>query len=145
MILKLAEYKDGKFEKFLELGKDFVFGGEYIFLTEKMTMLGVWGFGDLFSFRKDEKDPLNRFNNLFDGRTYGDGRFILVKSKIIDRFGKKIIMSQDDIFKYNKYYQKSCDFVNFHYWQETENEIKKNSNFKILGNLHENPELFSKI
>lgn len=78
MQLKLAEYKDGKFEKFLELGKDFVFGGEFILLTEKMTLLGVWGFGEPFSFKKDEKDPLSRFDGLFDGITYGNGRFVLI-------------------------------------------------------------------
>lgn len=145
--LKLARYdlETGKFERFLELGKDFVYGGDYILITEKMTMLGVWGFGDPFSFKKDQQDPLWRFNGLFNGRTYGEGRFVLVESKIIDRFGKKIVMSQDDVFKYNKHRQVSVSFDNFHYWQETESQIETNNKFKILGNLHENPELYEKI
>lgn len=79
MHLKLAEYnlETGEFEKFLELGKDFVYGGDYIFITEKMTMLGVWGLGEQFAFQKDKKDRLNCFDGLFDGMTYGGGRFVL--------------------------------------------------------------------
>ena len=90
MKLRLAEYKDGKFEKFLELG-DFLFGGDFIALTEKMTLLGVWGFDEQISFKKDQKDPLNRFDGLFDGRTYGEGRFVLISN-----IGK---IFQDDVLK----------------------------------------------
>ena len=165
--LKLGQYnKDGKFEKFLELGKDFVFGGDYILITEKMTMLGVCGLGDTFSFRKDKKDHLNRFNGLFNGRTYGNGHFVLIESaKAKDAKNKKIF--QDDIIS-TKYYENQSDLLSITKWGvcsdgeyvdqvycwtrgnysltdrggwhgESKNEIN------VIGNLHENPELFSKI
>ena len=148
MQLKLAEYKDGKFERFLELGKDFIYGGNYIVLVKEIP--AFLGFADLlgcdpYIFKKDEKDPLNRFGGIFNNRSYGEGRFILVESKIIDRLGKKITMSQDEIFSYNEYIQRACDFINFHHWQETEDQVERNPNFKILGNLHEQPELWGKV
>ena len=84
--LKLAEYnKDGKFQGFLELGKDFLFADYFIFIPK-------FGDGEYLDdrengdqadplgriYRRDKKDPLNRFNGLFDGITYGNGRFILI-------------------------------------------------------------------
>lgn len=77
MELKLAEYKDGKFKRFLELGTridNFGFCGEEIIIFD--TDCKEY---DFFSFKKDEKDPLNRFNGLFHGRTYGEGRFVLIE------------------------------------------------------------------
>lgn len=142
--LKLAEYNaEGKFERFLELGEGFLFGGNYIYL-DPLPELGEELFADDI-YRKDPKDPLKRFDGLFDGRTYGDGRFVLVESKMIDRYDKKIMMSQDDIFFYDKYIQKAVAFINFDDWLEIEKEAASNPNFKILGNLHENPELYEKI
>lgn len=85
MQLKLAEYnlETGKFERFLELGADdgFAYCGDYIFATwlRPEHELGEdYASYYLKRFDKDEKDPLNRFNGLFDGITYGDGRFILI-------------------------------------------------------------------
>jgi hypothetical protein len=41
MQLKLAEYKEGKFERFLELGKDFgYFGDHLIILNDEFLHLG---------------------------------------------------------------------------------------------------------
>ena len=90
--LKLAQYNsEGKFVGFLEIGKDFVYGGYYILITEKMTPLGVLGFADACSFDRDEKDPLNRFDGLFDGRTYGKGRFVLEINNRFNVYTKTVI------------------------------------------------------
>jgi len=82
MKLRLAEYKDGKFERFLELGKDFLYGGDFIIFTRSSGYFFIdtacQEYREQF---KDQKDPLNRFNGLFDGRTYGKGRFVLVKDE----------------------------------------------------------------
>ena len=150
MQLKLAEYKDGKFERFLELGKDFVYGGNFVCVYPQTALQAIrkctiFSSDNFYKFEKDEKDPLNRFGGIFNNRSYGEGRFVLIESKIIDRLGKKIIMSQDEIFSYNEYIQRACDFINFHYWQETEDQVERNPNFKILGNLHEQPELWEKV
>ena len=78
--LKLAEYdlKTGKFERFLELGKEFTYGGDYIIIASvvnnRANLLGT--------FNLDKKDPLNRFNGLYDGFTYGNGRFVLMESDL---------------------------------------------------------------
>jgi hypothetical protein len=88
MQLKLAEYKDGKFERFLELGKDFVFGGEYIIITglnlDKLREDPRYydldtDLTNISIYPLDKKDPLNRFDGLFDGRTYGGGGFVLLR------------------------------------------------------------------
>jgi len=91
--LKLAEYnKDGKCERFLEVGKDFLFGEEVLFLpygdysNRKNVSYGVSPKPDAIYFApvricyRDQKDPLNRFDGKFDGRTYGDGRFVLIEN-----------------------------------------------------------------
>ena len=36
---------------------------------------------ETFDIFKDERDPHKRFEGLFDGRTYDDGRFILVTNE----------------------------------------------------------------
>jgi len=88
MKLRLAKYKNGKFERFLELTDAdlFVSPSGMIefekegFLLGKDSILVLSMFGGFNSdyYNKDEKDPLNRFNGLFDGRTYGDGKFVLI-------------------------------------------------------------------
>jgi hypothetical protein len=86
--LKLAEYdlKTGEFQGFLELGKDFLFADYFIFIPK-------FGDGEYLDnrengdqadplgriYRRDEKDPRNRCNGIFDGLTYGDGRFTLIE------------------------------------------------------------------
>ena len=56
-------------KKFL-LGKDFVgFRYNVAYEGERLEV-----------FKKDEKDPLNRYNGLYDGFTYGNGRFVLMES-----------------------------------------------------------------
>jgi len=148
MQLKLAEYnlKDGKFEKFLELGRDFVFGGEFILFVERADIQDAIQLPDYISKKDfyfiDEKDPLNRFNGLFDGRTYGEGRFVLIRG------------DEDDIYHFvfpyrgshainfevreNKYFPKSQKISAQNTWESAKEA-------KITGNLHENPELWEKI
>ena len=90
--LKLAEYnKDGKFQGFLELCKiqllvNYNFEieiDEEGFLFGKDCIIKIsYGFdclSDIKTFYKDKKDPLKRCNGIFDGLTYGEGRFILIE------------------------------------------------------------------
>ena len=91
--LKLAEYdlKTGKFQGFLKLCKTKLIVNynfeieidEEGFLLGKDCIIKIsHGFdclSDIETFYKDKKDPLNRLGGLFDGRTYGDGRFVLIK------------------------------------------------------------------
>jgi hypothetical protein len=103
--LKLAEYdlKTGKFLRFLEIGKDFGYFGCYLTVegiyesknlqdSEHATFAHVGsieqkqcdssqeGIEESYSIiRQDETDPLNRFSGLFNGKTYGKGRFVLIQ------------------------------------------------------------------
>lgn len=123
--LKLAEYdlKTGKFEQFFNLGLNdpYSFG----FYGDMITVYYSW-IGESFSYDLDEKDPLNRFNGRFDGRTYGEGRFVL------------IINNQDNINKNIEYDGYEDVFI---YTLGTDIE----TNFIEPENLHENPELYEKI
>ena len=141
MEIKLAEYKDGKFERFLELGKDFLFGGDFIALTEKMTLLGVWGFGEQISFKKDQKDPLNRFDGLFDGRTFGEGRFVLIHQA--GDFYEDSIIDDGLCGSYSVdikllEWGRNGGFVN-----QNSGELLSLDGSKYLGNIHQNPEMLS--
>lgn len=125
--LKLAEYdlKTGEFVRFHNLERfGFVYGGSFI------NFDGCHLYYDI-----DEKDPLNRFYGHFDGRTYGEGRFVLVESQMI---GDNVLMTQDDIFTDRQYPQKTITFNNFQYWEARERN-GENEGFKILGNLQEKP------
>lgn len=131
--LKLAEYKDGKFERFLELGKDFGYFGDSISVYHEIN---IWneecrkvyrGRVDGLLAAKDEKDPLNRFDGLFDGRTYGEGRFVLIENNQDDIYKCQIASDEEIRASYRR--------DGFYTW---ENRI-------LIGNLHKNPELFLKI
>jgi len=83
-------------------------------------------------YNKDKKDPLNRFDGLFDGRTYGEGRFVLILN-----IGE---VFQDDVLESR--------------WLGGDLEVASNQPDEdkyyflpneVIGNLHENPELFLKI
>lgn len=121
--LRLAQYSaEGKFEKFLELGEDFVYGGNYISLNSDLVVKnGRWE--PIRVFFKDEKDPLNRFNGLFNGRTYGNGKFVLIENKLRR---KKIEIGEGEW---------DDEFV----WGSAE------TNSFSFKNLHQNPELWEKI
>lgn len=147
--LKLAEYEDGKFKKFLELGKDFLFGGNYIYLDAVCSNLfdeeikEEYGNQSSYQclhelghelytteiFKKDQKDPFHRFNGLFDGRTYGDGRFVL------------IVDNEDDVERADIDGAMGIYTVGF---------LRNVSNSYVfigetLGNLHQQPELWEKV
>lgn len=91
MEIKLAEYKDGKFNRFLEqsklesqtffdqegmddnidiLSNGFLLGANYIQIVSRDKDFDICS----EEYKLDEKDPLNRF----DGITYGNGRFVLI-------------------------------------------------------------------
>lgn len=130
--LKLAEYdlETGKFVRFLELGNDFLFGGDIIVFHNPSSQ-NNYKYVDCkglthIDYKKDEKDPLNRFDGLFNGRTYGKGRFVL------------IINNQDNINKNIEYDGYEDVFI---YTLGTDIE----TNFIEPENLHENPELYEKI
>ena len=145
--LKLAEYKDGKFERFLELGKDFLFGGDSIIVSGCSVEELIEYMDPIFKkdyFKRDEKDPLNRFNGLFDGRTYGNGRFVLIKD---DEDTRKeyfpIIYYADGRSKINFYIDPTS--LNAAFNPEISETKIIRGDFRILGNLHENPELWEKV
>lgn len=173
MNLKLAQYnlETGKFEKFLELGKDFLFGGDFIVKASVAQfpdgiIVRSWYVNEHFTYKKDEKDPLNRFDGLFDGITYGNGEFVLEK-KIKDRYYSKYSYAPDtwqsDVLHYRKASdQRSIDekmvealptdyflkqfqrteetvLARFFNWVDSENDIL------FHKNLHENPELWEKV
>lgn len=149
MKMKLADYgTTGKFERFLELGtgllnknlkykdsafqKDFndgvncnfLFGGDCIIILYQEFHNGSKSI-DGFRFDRDEKDPLNRFNGLFSGRTFGEGRFVIVIDDCDDvrTPSYTIVTSSTPERPYSHTFLKG----------------------EVMGNLHQNPELFSKL
>jgi len=161
MKLRLAEYEDGKFERFLEL-EEFLLGNKKLVFLDSEDADADYYYGK--SFTLDEKDPLNRFNGLFDGRTYGEGRFVLVEGLgIKDRHDKEIYI--DDILaKYTTLTQDSFlvrgnrthntgyeggNFYGINLYYHTTSAIFDSEDIdlrsQILGNLHENSELWEKV
>lgn len=158
--LRLAKYKDGKFLRFLELGKGFGYFGDYIYVDPNHVTEKEYQFNYFFPYEmsngdceeyyaplyfKDEKDPLNRFNGLFDGRTYGDGEFVLV----FDKYGRWT----DDIFFLEAFkrhvFIRACDGLTSRIKEtgKSNHETRWYNHVldKLVGNLHENPELFQKV
>ena len=134
--LKLAKYnEEGKFEKYLELGKDFMFGGfsihlQYVYIPPMNDEDRINGIipdmeADFSRWLLDEKDPLNRFNGLFNGRTYGGGMFVLIHD------------NQDD-------FKVVCNSPIAPFYDPPSIEQQYESKERIF-NIHENPELWSKI
>ena len=131
MQLKLAEYNsEGKFERFLEIGKDFGYYGNYINIkiVTNLTKITLRFNGDPntdvvqtlpkdFKFTLDIKDPLNRFDGLFNGFTYGNGRFVLEVNNRFNVYTKTVIAMKKGL----------------------------RSTKKLIGNLHKNPELYEKV
>jgi hypothetical protein len=154
--LKVAEYnKDGKFQGFLELCKTqllvnynfeieideegFLFGKDCIIKISH----GFDCLSNIETFYKDEKDPLKRFNGLFDGRTYGEGRFVLIQDEDFGVYEQKFFDKKHEEFGYglNLKGNISCTFKNASSF--TGNVYSTSP--KLIGNLMENPELYEKI
>lgn len=139
--LKLAEYdrKTAKFKRFLELDriededennptfgyfKDYVkiYWYDYPVLHSEFKQ-------DIFEL--DQKDPLNRFNGLFDGRTYGEGRFVLIQN-------------DEDSYATNYLCMKP-------FKAEIAGEVIDTSQIKEVEiyagkiNIHQNPEFYEKL
>ncbi len=173
MELKLAEYKNGKFERFLELGKDFVYANDYILVDGKFnkpyeewlscpTCLRSYGFAtpitlQEFKFEKDKKDPLNRFNGSFNGRTYGEGRFVLIKGFRDYEYPNTLSLAhyQDSFYEGEKLLRFAEEiseegFFQSYYFECKENKDRYYGHFDFslshpTGNLHESPELWEKV
>ena len=192
----LEAKKIGKFERFLELGNGFGYFGESIGIFEKPHNISFKGNGNagwqaprLQIFNKDEKDPLRRFNGLFDGRTYGEGRFVLIRGfeyirgLADDEFSSDELKErglygeffwQDEIFgryflnreqeemedidilsvlkcagNYYGSYPDAFEFPKLRNYCESGALSILNDKFpsplELLGNIHENPELYEKL
>lgn len=132
--LKLAEYdlKTGKFKKFHNLERfGFVYGGDFI------NFDGCHMYSDI-----DEKDPLNRFDGLFDGRTYGAGQFVLIKDNLDDVYkteGKSIGST------FEKEYRETFNIFEVEKGELEEYLTAYRPTKKVVGNLHDNPKLWNKI
>ncbi len=145
MQLKLAEYnlETVNFEKFLELGKHFGYFGNYIRVISEWEMgqpeEGSYTDCPTQAYLLDEKDPLNRFSGLFNDRSYGNGRFILIQDKqdivdIVETKRNKIkgyCLEGMQRFKYEEPFISIYDEFGVEYLDSK--------------NLHENPELWEKI
>jgi hypothetical protein len=164
--LKLAEYnlETGKFERFLELdchnsdeGKTFSFNQDYIETTDYDNICQETYCAKTYDYTLDKKDPLNRFNGLFDGRTYGEGKFVLIEAMdfegtilwlddIYETYGRYSVLKYDNylnefVFSHSlKVFSKSpaifCCGIS---------EIIETAGAEYIGSLHENPELWEKV
>lgn len=151
--LRLAEYdlETGKFVRFLELGKDFVYGGDFVGVYPQTALQAIrkctiFSSDNFYKFEKGETDPLNRFNGLFDGRTYSNGQFVLIRSVHAGFYEDSII--DDNMGVSEKIdlrlliWGKRGGFINI-YSEELLSFDEDTAEY--LGNLHENPELYEKI
>lgn len=140
--MKLAEYdlKTGKFLRFLKLVKtklsvnydhEIVIEEEGFLLGRDSIVTLQNGFDCLSEIKtvlKDKTDPLNRFNGLFNGQTYGEGRFVLTSQLLRKYWQDSVVRTESG----------NVILVN-------EGLVKQNLVDFQLGNLHESPELFEKI
>jgi len=175
MKLKLAEYdlKSGKFLEFMEIGDtraySFIYGGRFVQVSSPPKRGNLArGDGSKRNYYRDETDPLNRFDGLFNGRTFGEGKFVLMKGeyKSVGSYddNHKLVVWQDDVWLWEHckksalYLVKDCgnldlDVHGDEAWKmRTDYEITENINIledcrkaKRVGNLHEQPELYKKI
>lgn len=148
MKLKLAEYKDGKFERFWNLPdfgyyEDFVSISNTTIDTERAKKEIEAGY-KATGFQRDEKDPLSRFDGLFDGITYGQGRFVLEINNCFN------IYERTAVFKdFSKLHEYSFNQYLYNTKPEMENLFLKNFLYfypiSQVGNIHQNPELWEKV
>jgi len=154
MNLKLAEYKNGKFLRFLELGldKEFMYGGSHIALNWQSDVLNIDPPYDRMSFSKDETDPLERFNGLFDGRTYGEGKFVLIlDTNHTPEDPREDTIWQDDIAIFGtrevKKYELIKQSIAGYHFNCFESNGKRRDGWihSAVGNIHQSPELFKEL
>lgn len=170
MELKLAEYKDGKFERFLELGSDFVFGGDFILFhnPEEFSYKNYLNDPSVINttilasnhcqvkFFKDKKDPLNRFGGAFNGKTYGDGKFVLFKKLItsVEQWDYDFVARENPDPKEQNVFIRfdglKCKIRNNWFYHDVAVHPYffldwVNSDEKVIGNIFENPELWEKV
>lgn len=145
--MKLAEYdlETGKFKHFLELGKDFLYGGDSIVLVNRKKfpdgiIVDRWFYGEEHLTKKENKDPLNRFNGLFDGRTYGEGRFVLIYGIKQSAYYNNQIKWCDEVIVGHSSWGISDPLILNIYHLFDDSICGENK-----GSLHENPELFQNI
>lgn len=105
--LRLAKYKEGKFSKFIDIGEDFVYGGDFLALKEEERLPYI----DIYCpDTTKECHTMMLLDGRFKSRTFGDGTYVL------------IVDNQDNVYKKG---------------------VRK-SKKSLLGNLHENPELYER-
>jgi len=157
--LKLAEYKDGKFEGFLKLKEAKLYNMALGHPHKRPDLTEDKGFcladncvllfnndSDFDIFLKDQKDPLNRFNGLFNGRTYGDGRFVLVeKEKYFKHWQDDFVKRPDDDSIYIRQWELMNKFNGKSLYHRDNLEWATRGDEEAIGNLHENPELWEKV
>ncbi len=138
MQLKLAEYNrnTGAFLGFIPLGQKFMYAGDFI-----VVETGGWEHKDLISEHPNKTQKL--FNGLFSGRTYGGGRFVLIK---IGKTTEPKEIKQDDIIL------DEHGLYNMIEWANTvprllikRKAILDRCGANIVGNIHENPELWEDV
>lgn len=152
----LAEYsKEGKFESFLELGTDFAYYGNYIIVTKYGNLMDAVKCEDYIKvdecYFKDEKDPLERFRGLFDGRTYGNGKYVLIRTatkdirKFVNSAPKLITIREDEVYLWKAGCIKLAEFDVQTGFKGLSAVFHMNHWVKCLGNLHQQPELITKL
>lgn len=83
-------------------------------------------------YELDEKDPLNRFDGLFDGLTYGEGRFILI-AEGFEHFYQVVEC------------ENGTDPSKLYGFLGNAEQAPFELNYKVIGNLIESPELWNKV
>lgn len=127
--MKLAEYKDGKFLMFLKCGHGvdmFSYGDETICVVSSQQE-GPYIQETLL---RDEVDPLSRFDGRFNGRTYGEGRFVLISGDEDDlnlelKFDKKNLRGLDP--HYEGHHLLVWGFTHFKHFCENKDTSKSSS------------------
>ena len=127
MQLKLAEYhrENGKFIHFIPLGEKFMYAGDFISLN------GWWEHKDPIVEHPNNTQKI--FNGRFLGRTYGGGRFVLIRN------GEDQVVH--DNWKPCAYYITESDKTVLN----LVNDAILSSQGNLVGNIHESPELWKMI
>lgn len=157
MKLKLADYggERSKAIGFLELGRNFSYAENWIdkYTTHYKDKTQTYDFERI---ERDEKDPFGRFGGLFDGRTYGKGRFVLVMGFEVSEDSRIFTIWQDSVatknndnylVKFGEFEENcGCCYHLFGYSQTAGHRdiFDPFGEFEIKT-LHENPELWGKV